>query len=131
MSRSKDLNELYGRRSELHRTGAIAAAIPLQIEILRRLELGEGLARDIANAHNYLSVLYTKSGDFLSAAPHAQRALELHGGGTTAKDRDALACYSMMMARILYLLNNREQAIGHAETAMHEWSAVHPSLSDF
>jgi len=128
---STDFNQLCHRRSELHRAGAIAEAIPLQAEILRRLETQGKSARDIANAHNYLSVLYTKNGDYLSAEFHAHRALNLHEGGTTPKDRDALACYSMTMARILCLLGNREEAIHHAEIALREWVSVHQPSTDF
>jgi hypothetical protein len=126
-----DLGQLMLRRSELHQAGAIAEAIPLQIEILRILEERGGPVRDIANAHNYLSVLYTKFGDFTPAEIPARRALELHEGGTTPKDHDALACYSMMLARILCLLGRRPEALPHAETALKEWALVHHPPSDF
>jgi tetratricopeptide (TPR) repeat protein len=126
-----DIGQLMLRRSELHQAGAIAEAIPLQIEILRALEERGASVRDIANAHNYLSVLYTKFGDYTPAETHARRALELHEGGATPKDHDALACYSMMLSRILCLLGRRPEALPHAETALKEWGLVHHPPSDF
>lgn len=119
------------RRSELHQAGAIAEAIPIQIEILRHHEARGGSAKDLANAHNYLSVLYTKIADFASAETHARRALALHEGGATPQEHDALACYSMMLARILAVLGRRTEALPHAETALSEWGLVHRLPSDF
>jgi hypothetical protein len=121
----EDIRQLSFRRSELHRRGAIAEAIPLQVEILRLLEHRGGSVMDIANAHNYLSVLYTKSGDFSRAEVHALRALDLHEASDTPKAHGALACYSMMMASILMLLGRQPEAIPYAETALNEWSIIH------
>lgn len=126
-----DIADLMRRRSELHRAGAIAEAIPHQLEILRVLEERGDCARDIANAHNYLSVLYAKSEDLTLAQTHARRALELHHMGTAPKDHDTLACYSMMLARILWLLGRRSEALTHAETALTHWRLVHQPPNDF
>jgi tetratricopeptide (TPR) repeat protein len=115
----------------LHQAGAIAEAIPLQIEILRFHEERGGPVTDLANAHNYLSLLYTKIGDYTPAETQARRALELHEGGTTPKDHDALACYSMMLTRILALLGRHTEALPHAETALREWALVHRPPSEF
>jgi len=125
MSPTVDIGQLKLRRSELHQAGAIAEAIPLQVEILRRLEAHGEPAKDVANAHNYLSVLYVKNGNYSAAETHAQRALDLHGGGTTPKDHDAIACYSMTLARILCLVGRRVDAIPYAEAAIREWALVH------
>ncbi len=118
------------RRSELHGRGDVARAIPLQKEILSLLEAGSGSATDLANAHNYLSVLYTKSQDFPLAEVHARRALDLHSGDTPSA-HDALACYSMMLARILMLLRRQPEAVPYAETALREWAIIHNPPNDF
>lgn len=129
-----DTRQLSMRRSLLHRAGAISEAIAVQIEIHRLLEEQGGSANQIAGSHNYLSVLYTKLKDYLRAETHARRALDLHEGGTTPKAHASLACYSMMLARILCLLGHRLEALQHAEIALKEWRFAHPppaSSSDF
>jgi hypothetical protein len=131
MSPSADINQLSIRRSELHHSGDVAGAIRLQVQILRLLEERGGSVRDIANAHNYLSVLYAKNGGFALGEVHAQCALALHEAGSTLKDHDALACYSMTLARILYLLGRQIEAIPHAEIALTEWAMVHSPTSGF
>lgn len=126
-----DLDKLLFRRSELHQRNDIAGAILLQKEILRHLEETGRLTRDLINAHNYLSVLYTKNGDYGLAEVHARCALDLAPASLTPPDHDALACYSMMLARILILLGRQSEAIPHAETALKEWTLVHSPPSDF
>jgi hypothetical protein len=131
MPPSIDIGQLRLRRSELHQAGALAEAIPIQIEILRVLEERGGPVSDIANAHNYLSVLYTKIGDCAPAERHARQALGLQRSGTTPQEHDAVACYSMMLARILCLLEQHPEATTYAETALKEWSLVHHHPSEF
>jgi tetratricopeptide (TPR) repeat protein len=131
MSTSERIAELRVQRSELHNRGDVARAIPLQREILSLLEAGSGSAKDLANAHNYLSVLYTKSQDFPLAEAHARRAIDLHPRGDTPSADDALACYSMMLARILMLLGRQPEALPYAETALREWAIVHNPPNDF
>ena len=123
--------ELSLKRSELHARNDIAGAIPLQREILRRLEEHGRPPRDIANAHNYLSVLYAKSKEYAMAEDHARQALALHTPEDTLPSHDALACYSMVLARILVQSQRRAEAIPFAETALREWTIVHNPMNDF
>jgi tetratricopeptide (TPR) repeat protein len=131
MAPSADIHQLSERRSELHRRGDVAGAIPLQVEILRLLEERGSRPRDIANAHNYLSVLYRKSGDFPLAEIHARRALALHERGSSIKDHDSLATYSYVLARILCSLGRQTEAVSYADAALKKWALFHDPTNDF
>lgn len=127
----KKIANLTFRRSELHRRNDIAGAIPLQFEIIRLLEQLGASARERANAHNMLSVLYTKNRNLAKAELHARQAIDLDPGGDTPEDHDALACYFMNLARTLALQKRLAEAIPFLEAAIKEWTVVHNPPNDF
>ena len=130
MNASPSISDLRFRRSELTAHRDYVTALPLQVEILRLLEDQRGSSEDIANAHNYLSVLYARTKDYPSAEVHARHALAYHSGDSL-RDHERSASYHMVLARILKLREQDSEAITHAEIAISEWSIVHNPPDNF
>lgn len=127
--------EIRSRRSELHRAGDYAGAIIFQKEILRRLEEGtKGELNGVANlaaAHNYLSVLYMKSGDLELAEVYCRRVLDLPSLGLTFASLENHATYCMVLAWVLYLQGRTVEAIVSAEEALAAWGSVRSGPDSF
>lgn len=131
VSVQKKIDDLKFRCSELHRRKDTAGAIALQLDVIRLLEQHRASAREQANGHNYLSMLYMKTGELAKAELHARQAVDLDQGDQTLRDLDATASYSMVLARILALQGRFSEAVPFAEAAIKEWTIVQGPPNDF
>jgi len=118
------MNELSTLRSQLKQAGNYRAAIPLQLEIIELLGEVAKRKEDVANGHNYASVLYFHCGLYASAEWHARRALDL-SQADTARHIEARGCYSFVLARILAAQYRFDEALAFGEAAVRDYGVYH------
>jgi hypothetical protein len=128
--RRRRMNELSLRRSELKRARDYRGAIPFQLEIIELIQEDATPRWNLANAHNYASVLYFLCALYTSAEWHAHRALSL-ADGETSKGVEARGAYNWVLARILAAQYRFEEALPYGEAAVRDYSEFHNPPDEF
>jgi tetratricopeptide (TPR) repeat protein len=107
------MNPLYHRRNDLKRQGRVGEMVSVQLEILSQLQ-ANGDVRDLANAWNYLSVLYQQLQRYDEAENAARSALSVYASMPNPRD-ETVACYEFVLAKILAAQLRFAEAVPLAE----------------
>jgi tetratricopeptide (TPR) repeat protein len=103
--------------------------VPVQLGILSAAQEA-GRVKDIANAWNYLSVLYHKVRRYDEAEKAAQTALSVYEAEKEPSE-EVVACYEFVLARILAAQGRFEEAIPIAESAAKRYAVRHDPNDNF
>jgi tetratricopeptide (TPR) repeat protein len=123
------LNELERRRGDLKHQGRFREVIPLQLEILKQLEVTDGIYQR-ANAWNYLSMLYHRVRDYPSAEHAARKALDVYAAELDP-NAEVKACYQFMLAKILAAQEKFDEAIEYGEAGLLNYAVFHDPPDEF
>ncbi|MEZ6135547.1 MAG: tetratricopeptide repeat protein [Pirellulaceae bacterium] len=124
-----EISNLRFTRSRLKQEGHFEEAIPYQLQILEHAKTC-GRIKELANAWNYLSVLYLNVARYEDAESAARAALTTFKNEPDPSD-ETIACYELVLSRILAAQKRFNEAVLFGNAAIKHYSVFHDPPDDF
>lgn len=134
MTTQQRIWKLKARRTELKDAGDYSGAISVALEIIELSIESKATPKDLANDHNYASVLYLAGKLYSSAEWHARRALEIRSQipmTDPKRERVTFGTYRMVLARVLASQYRFEEAAAIGRQAVADFEQFHGPADDF
>jgi hypothetical protein len=128
MERNARPEALHQLRAELKAQGRLAELVLVQQAILAESQAGPPV--EVANAHNYLSVIFLRLGRLRDAEAEARAALSVYAG-VAAPSAEVVGCYQCVLARVLAAQGRFTEAVEAAEAGYRHYAAFHNPPDDF